>query len=58
MKKYISLTALALFLSMTLFPSVALGQVSDGTESEVRRVHEIRKGKAEGTLREHAESAA
>lgn len=36
MKKYISLTALALFLSMTLFPSVALGQVSDGPEEEVK----------------------
>lgn len=36
MKKYISLTALALFLSMTLFPSFALGQVSDGPEEEVK----------------------
>ena len=36
MKKYISLTALTLCLSMTLFPSVALGQASDGQEEEVK----------------------
>lgn len=34
MKKYFRLTALTLFLSMTLFPSVALGQVSDEIQEE------------------------
>ncbi len=36
MKKYIGLTALTLFLGMTLFSSGALGQVSDGQEEEVK----------------------
>ncbi|MGD2295905.1 MAG: Spy/CpxP family protein refolding chaperone [Candidatus Aminicenantes bacterium] len=43
MKKYIIWTALTLFLSMILFPSVALGQVSDGQEEDVK----VRRARAQ-----------